>query len=98
MRCGACFASDIVRRNDRGGWARPGAGASGPERSYPAQLAARLSAALPGARLAVLNRGKGGQEVHEMMARLDGDVLAARPTLVIWQAGANAVLRGMPPE
>jgi acyl-CoA thioesterase I len=46
----------------------------------------------------VLNRGKGGQEVHEMMGRLEADVLAAHPTLVIWQAGANAVLQGMPPE
>jgi len=73
-----------------------GAGASGPDRTYPAQLEARLHAALPGARLTVLNRGKGGQEVQEMLARLEGDVLAARPTLVVWQAGANAVLRGMP--
>lgn len=75
-----------------------GAGASGPEQTYPAQLEARLHAALPGAKLLVLNRGKGGQEVHEMLARLEPDVLATRPTLVIWQAGANAVLQGMPPE
>ncbi|MBK1659161.1 hypothetical protein CKO45_13045 [Paracraurococcus ruber] len=75
-----------------------GAGASGPDRTYPAELEARLHAALPGARLTVLNRGKGGQEVPEMIARLDPDVLAERPTLVIWQAGANAVLRGMPAE
>ena len=33
-----------------------------------------------------------------MLARLDADVLAATPTLVIWQAGANAALRGMLPE
>ncbi len=31
-------------------------------------------------------------------ARLDADVLAERPQLVIWQAGANAALRGMAPE
>ncbi|WP_171615183.1 SGNH/GDSL hydrolase family protein [Roseicella sp. DB1501] len=75
-----------------------GAAASGPEQTYPAQLEMRLRAALPGARLTVLNRGKGGQEVHEMLARLESDVLAAQPTLVIWQAGANAVLQGMPAE
>ncbi|TCZ52978.1 SGNH/GDSL hydrolase family protein [Roseicella aquatilis] len=75
-----------------------GAAASGPEATYPAQLEARLRTALPGIGLAVQNRGKGGQEVHEMMARLETDVLAAHPTLVIWQAGANAVLQGMPPE
>lgn len=75
-----------------------GAGASAPTRSYPARLEARLRAALPGAPVRVLNRGRGGEEVAEMLARLDRDVIAERPTLVVWQAGANAVLRGMPPE
>jgi lysophospholipase L1-like esterase len=75
-----------------------GAGATAPERSYPARLEARLRAALPTATIVVLNRGRGGEEVPEMLARLDREVTAARPTLVIWQAGANAVLRGMPPE
>jgi acyl-CoA thioesterase I len=74
-----------------------GAGASTPEASYPARLAARLRAAMPRVRLSVLNRGKGGQEAPEMLARLEADVLAAQPTLVIWQAGANAVLRGIDP-
>ena len=32
-----------------------------------------------------------------MLARLDADVLAARPTLVIWQVGTNEALRGMDP-
>jgi lysophospholipase L1-like esterase len=75
-----------------------GAGASSPDRTYPAVLEARLHAALPAAHLRVLNRGLGGQEVTEMMARLETDVLALGPALVIWQAGANAVLRGMAPE
>lgn len=75
-----------------------GAGASAPEHSYPARLEARLRAAMPGVALRVLNRGRGGEEVSDMLARLERDVLAARPTLVVWQAGANAVLRGMAPE
>ena len=75
-----------------------GSGASGQDRTYPAVLEAELHAALPDARLKVLNRGRGGQEVDEMMERLEAVVIAARPTLVIWQAGANAVLRGMAPE
>jgi lysophospholipase L1-like esterase len=75
-----------------------GAGASDDARTYPAQLQARLRQALPGLRVRVLNRGKGGQEVSEMLARLDADVLAERPAIVIWQAGANAVLQGMAPE
>lgn len=75
-----------------------GSGASGQDRAYPAVLEAELHAALPEAKLRVLNRGRGGQEIEEMMARLETDVIAVRPTLVIWQAGANAVLRGMDPE
>ncbi|WP_043337710.1 SGNH/GDSL hydrolase family protein [Belnapia moabensis] len=75
-----------------------GSGATGQDRTYPAQLEAGLHAALPEARLTVLNRGRGGEDVTEMMARLEADVIVARPTLVIWQAGANAALRGMAPE
>lgn len=75
-----------------------GAGASAPERSYPSRLEARLRAAMPGIVLRVLNRGRGGEEVSEMLARLEREVIGAAPTLVVWQAGANAVLRGMAPE
>ena len=75
-----------------------GAGASTPDHAYPARLEALLRAALPGRAVRVLNRGVGGQDVHEMLARLDADVLAERPQLVVWQAGANAALRGMDPE
>jgi len=41
----------------------------------------------------VINRGKGGEDVTEELARLDRDVIAERPDLVIWQVGTNAVLR-----
>ena len=74
-----------------------GAGASTPGHAYPARLEALLRAALPGRVVRVLNRGVGGQDVGEMLARLDADVLAERPQLVVWQAGANAALRGMDP-
>ena len=74
-----------------------GAGASAPDRSYPARLAAILRARWPGADLTLLNRGAGGQTIEAMLARLDRDVLAVRPALVIWQAGANDALRGLDP-
>jgi len=74
-----------------------GAGASTPGHAYPARLEALLRAALPGHAVRVLNRGIGGQDVGEMLARLDADVLPERPDLVVWQAGANAALRGMDP-
>ncbi len=66
--------------------------------SYPAILQAELSAALPQAHVAVLNRGIGGQDAAEMVARLDRDVLNAQPTLVILQVGANGAMRRVHPE
>src|SRR5256885_382876 len=41
----------------------------------------------------VINRGKGGEDAEEEFARLQRDVLAEHPDLVIWQVGTNAVLR-----
>ena len=74
-----------------------GAGASGPDRAYPARLEAWLRARWPGAAVTLLNRGRGGQTIDAMLERLDTDVLAGRPTLVIWQAGANEAIRGADP-
>lgn len=75
-----------------------GAGASERARTYPARLEARLQAALPGVALRVLNRGRGGEDAAEMLARLDAEVLAEKPDLVVWQAGANAAMKGLDPE
>ena len=61
--------------------------------SYPAILQAELQAALPTAHVAVINRGVGGQDATEMVPRLQADALAVRPSLVIWQLGANAAMR-----
>jgi acyl-CoA thioesterase-1 len=72
-----------------------GAGASSPERAYPARLAAELRALLPGHAVTVLNRGNNGEEVADMLVRLDRDVLAEKPDLVLWQVGTNAVLRDL---
>jgi len=74
-----------------------GAGASSPEHSYPARLEALLRAALPGRSIRVVNAGRSGQTSTEMLARLDQDVLARHPALVIWQAGGNEALKGGDP-
>jgi len=66
--------------------------------SYPARLQRRLNESLPFAHVAIINRGIGGQDVAEETARLDADALAVRPALVIWQVGANSVLRHADPE
>lgn len=70
-----------------------GAGASGPAHAYPARLAAHLAALLPGVRPVVLNKGIGGETDDQMVARIARDVIAEAPDLVIWQVGANTVLR-----
>ncbi len=67
-------------------------------RSYPAMLQADLSATLPLAHVAVINRGTGGQDAAEEVSRLDADVVAVKPTLVIWQVGANSALRNADPR
>ena len=61
--------------------------------SYPAILQAELQSALPASHVAVINRGVGGQDAIEMVPRLTADALAVRPSLVIWQLGANAAMR-----
>ncbi len=45
----------------------------------------------------MINRGIGGQDAAEELARLDADVLAIRPQAVIWQVGANGALRNVDP-
>lgn len=66
--------------------------------SYPAVLQAELSAALPEAHVAVINRGIGGQDAAEMLPRMEADVLEVRPTLVIWQVGANGAIKDRDPD
>jgi acyl-CoA thioesterase-1 len=72
-----------------------GAGASAPDRTYPARLAQMLRQRWPDADVTVLNKGVGGQTADAVVARIDTDVLDQEPTLVIWQVGTNEVLRGM---
>jgi lysophospholipase L1-like esterase len=74
-----------------------GYGASSPEFNYPNRLAAQLRRHYPGADITVLNRGKGGEDAPEMTKRLQSEVIDARPDLVIWQVGTNAVIRNLDP-
>ena len=71
-----------------------GAGASRTEGSYPSQLALALREVMPDREIVVLNAGVNGQEVPDMLARLEQDVLGVEPDLVIWQFGSNGLLRG----
>jgi lysophospholipase L1-like esterase len=70
-----------------------GIGATAPEMSYPSRLRQELKERFPAAEISVINRGIGGQDVPEELIRLERDIIAVHPDLVIWQVGTNAVLR-----
>jgi lysophospholipase L1-like esterase len=74
-----------------------GAMATDSAHTYPAVLQSTLNKAVPGAHFAVINRGIGGQDAPEELARLDTDAIAVRPQLVIWQVGANGAMRHADP-
>jgi lysophospholipase L1-like esterase len=56
------------------------------------RLAVWLALRAPG--VTVVNRGIGGQKVRDMLARLDGDLDAADPDLIIFLPGINDIPRG----
>jgi acyl-CoA thioesterase I len=69
-----------------------GVGASTSSASYPSRLAEELVRRFPGHKFTVLNRGVSGEDVSNMLARLDTAVIRERPDLVLWQVGTNSVL------
>jgi acyl-CoA thioesterase-1 len=70
-----------------------GAGASSPDATFPSRLQALLDQRFPDIAIRVLNRGVGGEEEADMLARFDRDVIAAKPDLVLWQVASNAIMR-----
>jgi lysophospholipase L1-like esterase len=74
-----------------------GWGSTSPEFTYPNRLSAQLRRQYPTADITVVNRGKGGDDAPEMMKRLQTEVIDAKPDMVIWQVGTNAVLRNLDP-
>lgn len=70
-----------------------GAGASDKAHTYPSQLAVELQTRFPQSKVTILNRGVNGEQTQDMLDRLDRDVIAEHPDLVIWQTGSNEILR-----
>ena len=70
-----------------------GAGASSADGSYPSRLEALLAERFSGIAVRVLNRGVGGEEETDMLARFERDVIAEQPDLVLWQVASNAIMR-----
>ena len=70
-----------------------GVGASDQAHTYPALLAEELRRRWPRLAVTVVNKGIGGENAEQMLARFTRDVLSYRPQLVIWQTGSNSVLQ-----
>jgi len=70
-----------------------GVGATDKAMTYPAQLAASLRQRWPDLTVRVINKGVGGEDARQMLARFETDVLPYKPQLVIWQVGSNYTLR-----
>jgi lysophospholipase L1-like esterase len=62
--------------------------------AFPYRLEALLRDQYRHIMIDVLNRGIGGEEAPQELDRLDKDVVAEKPSLVIWQVGTNAVWQG----
>jgi GDSL-like Lipase/Acylhydrolase family len=73
-----------------------GAGASSPAASYPSRLAVELKERFPAGTIRVVNRGANGEDVSEMLARMQESVIAEDPDLVLWQVGTNSLLLDRP--
>lgn len=70
-----------------------GVGATDGASTYPAQLAVALRQCWPNLAVQVINKGVGGEDARQMLARFETDVLPYKPQLVIWQVGSNYTLR-----
>lgn len=73
-----------------------GVGASRRELSFVPLLEAGLENRLPGVDVTVVNKGIGGETAKETADRLEREIAANHPDLVIWQLGTNDVLRDRP--
>ncbi|MGH2341323.1 SGNH/GDSL hydrolase family protein [Segnochrobactraceae bacterium EtOH-i3] len=72
-----------------------GVGASSPAATYPAQLEEELAERIPEAKFDVENAGIAGEVIVRTAERLEQEVAADPPDLVIWQVGTNDALAGV---
>lgn len=71
-----------------------GIGASGKDKTYPAQLGALLRAGLSGRSIEMVNAGIGGETAPQTLLRLKAALAVGRYDLVIWQVGTNDAVTG----
>lgn len=80
-----------------GGGGTQGMGGSGPSAAWPVKLAEALGEALA-RKVELVNLGRRRQIASDVLQRLDQDVIALRPTLVVWETGTVDAARGVEPE
>ena len=68
-----------------------GVGATSSQRSYPSRLEIELRQRYPKVSITIENKGIGGEEAGDELARFQKDVIDEKPALVVWQVGTNAV-------
>jgi acyl-CoA thioesterase-1 len=77
-----------------GGASTLGGPAGGVAFTYPARLQARLSEALPRAKVSVAVRAVARETDAALLAELETSLTTIKPALVIWGPGASAAARG----
>jgi acyl-CoA thioesterase-1 len=77
-----------------GGSSTLGHAAGSPDLAWPARLAVALTSRFPSARVTMHNRAMARQTTQEMAARLDREVIALKPMLVVWETGTTDAVRG----
>lgn len=75
-----------------------GTGGSGASTAWPARLEIELERRLAGVDVTVVNKGMVRQSVPQMLARIQRDVIAQQPDLVVWEAGTSEAVRGVDVE
>lgn len=92
----AIASKATVRIAALGSSSTAGTGASNRNMCYPSLLETELNRRHKGWRtFSVANLGVGGELATDMLARLDSEVLAGKPNLVIWQTGVNDAIQGV---
>ncbi|HYC13822.1 MAG TPA: GDSL-type esterase/lipase family protein [Stellaceae bacterium] len=76
-----------------GGSSTVGTAAGGGDAAYPHQLETILRSRYPDVKIMVLNRGAVRETAQQMEARLERDVIAEKPDLVIWEVGITDAVR-----
>jgi lysophospholipase L1-like esterase len=69
-----------------------GVGASSWAATYPEVMQREMHRLRPGLMVEIINEGRNGETIPGQIARIEADVLARKPDIVIWQLGSNDVV------